>query len=132
MSKWPCRTASAIAIGTTLVAAIPAEARVTKLVVETIRPAPDGRSSVAYEIVTGTFHGEVDPISPGNAIITDLQYAPRNSRGLVEYSATFAIARPVDPGKTSGVLFYDVPNRGNGFVAADPDGHIRVDRKSVV
>jgi hypothetical protein len=42
----------------------------------------------------------------------------------VGYSATFAIARPLERG--SGVLFYDVPNRGNGKVGPDEDGHIRV------
>lgn len=103
-----------------------AEARVTKIVIESTTPAPAGEGSIAYEIVTGRFYGEVDPQSPENAIITDLQYAPRNAKRRVEYSATFAVARPVDASRASGVLFYDVPNRGNGGVAADPDGHVRV------
>lgn len=120
-----------VAIALSLSAAIlplphTAEARVAKIVIESVRPAPAEDGAIAYEIVTGRFHGEVDPDLPENAIITDLEYAPRNAKQRAEYSATFAIARPVDPAKASGVLFYDVPNRGNGGVAADPDGHVRV------
>lgn len=102
------------------------QARVTKVVIEAIKPVVDDKAPIAYEIVTGKFYGEVDPTSSENAIITDLQYAPRNLDGHVEYSATFAIARPIDVTKSSGVLFYDVPNRGNGGVTADTNGHIRV------
>ena len=66
-------------------------------------------------------------IDTTNRIITDIAKAPRNARGKVEYSASFAVARPVDPAKASGVLYYEVPNRG--YVApleADEDGHFRV------
>ena len=38
--------------------------------------------------------------------------------------ATFALARPIDPAKASGVLIYQVVNRGNGDVAPNADGHI--------
>src|SRR5262249_19791663 len=66
-----------------------------------------------YERLTGHFFGELDPALPLNAIITDLAFAPRNARGRVEYSATFTLIRPVDATKLSGVLWYEVPNRGN-------------------
>ncbi len=97
------------------------EARVTRVAVENTKPAEPG-----YEILRGTFYGEVDPADSKNAIITDIALAPRNAKGMVEYSASFEVARPVDPAKESGVLFYDVPNRGTGTVRADADGHIRV------
>lgn len=104
-----------------------AQARLTTLTVERREAAaPATPGAPAYEILRGTFRGELDPADPANAIITDLRRAPRNARGKVEYSATFAIALPSDPKQASGVLVYDVPNRGNGGVAADPDGHIRV------
>ena len=35
----------------------------------------------AYEKITGTLSGEVDPKDRHNAIIQDLSLAPRNSRG---------------------------------------------------
>lgn len=77
-----------------------------------------------YEIVRGRVHGEVDPQDPRNAIIQDLRLTPRNARGRVEYVATFALAKPVDMSKASGILVYSVVNRGNGTVGADPDGHV--------
>jgi hypothetical protein len=103
-----------------------AEARLVRIEVEKVAPADPRPGAVPYEIVSGRFFGEVDPHDAHNAIITDLGGAPRNARGRVEYSATFAIARPVDPARVSGVLFYDVPNRGNFVIGADPFGHIRV------
>ena len=83
---------------------------------------------VKYEILRGRFYGELNPARPHNTIITDLEYAPRNARGLVEYSATFAVAKPIDMRQASGVLLYDVPNRGLHLnqMTGDPHGHVRV------
>ena len=66
-----------------------------------------------YQILSGRAFGELDPNDPLNAIITDIQLAPRNGRGRVEYTATFTLLMPADPAKASGVLLYEVPNRGN-------------------
>jgi hypothetical protein len=96
------------------------EARVTRFVVERREKAG------SYEILGGRFYGELDPKDSHNAIITDIQLAPRNARGMVEYSATFAMAKPVDMARSSGVLFYSVPNRGNGAPAASEEGHVSV------
>lgn len=126
MSDLSCRAVKLITLFAVLYTPQSGQAHVTKIVVEAIEPAPGDSNPIAYEIVTGKFYGEVDPTRSENSIITDLRYAPRNADGRVEYSATFAIARPIDTNKASGVLFYDVPNRGNGSVAADPDGHVRV------
>jgi len=109
------------------IVALPAAANVTRFVVEsTTTREPSKNITLPYEILRGRFYGELNPADTHNTIITDLKYAPRNARGNVEYSATFEIARPVDLSKASGVLFYDVPNRGNGFASPDEDGHIRV------
>ncbi len=98
-----------------------AQAKVTRLEIESRTPVSGG-----YELLSGHVFGEVDPKAKGNAIITDLGLAPRNARGMVEYSATFAIAKPVDMGKATGVLLYDVPNRGNGRYLDGRDGHVHV------
>ncbi len=73
----------------------------------------------AYERVTGTFTGEVDPADTKNAIIQDLALAPLNANGKVEYTSEFVLVKPKDMSKASGVLRYDAPNRGN-IVALDP------------
>ncbi len=57
-------------------------------------------------------------------IIQDVALAPRNARGNVEYVATFALAKPIDLSRASGVLIYQVVNRGNGTVTANADGDI--------
>src|ERR1700722_3432342 len=105
-------------------------ARVTRVVVEQREsPAYKGQSfgkAGQYETLSGRFYGELDPKDPRNAVITDIQFAPRNSRGMVEYSATFAISKPVDMSHSSGVLFYSVPNRGNGAPTPSPEGHVAV------
>ena len=104
-----------------------AQAHVTRLVVESRTPiSGEFGKAGAYELLSGHVYGEVDPKARRNAIITDLALAPRNAGGMVEYSATFAVSRPVDMGRASGVLIYDVPNRGNGRAAGDRDGHVHV------
>ena len=39
------------------------------------------------------------PNDPKNAVIVDLQLAPRNAKGMVEYSHTFYILKPIDLSK---------------------------------
>ena len=97
-----------------LAAASAATAEVVKLTVEQRQPFANGKQP--YEKLTGRFYGEIDPKLPQNAVITDIELAPRNARGMVEYSADFAILKPVDMSKTTGVLVYSVPNRGNANI----------------
>src|SRR5437773_10424553 len=87
-----------------------AQARIARVVVEHREPYKD---SPQYEKLAGHAYGELDPKDTLNAVITDLMLAPRNARGMVEYSATFIMAKPVDMAKASGVLAYLVPTRGN-------------------
>ena len=83
-------------------------------------PAYGGKSfgsAGQYEKIAGLAYGELDPKDRRNAVITDIQLAPRNSRGMVEYVAAFSIAKPMDMSKASGVMIYDTVNRGNEIVA---------------
>jgi hypothetical protein len=96
---------------------VPARGEVRRLVVEQRQPVPN--QAQPYEKLTGRFHGELDPRHPLNAIITDLEWAPRNGRGMVEYSATFTILKPADMSRATGVLVYQVPNRGRANIAGD-------------
>ena len=99
--------------------ATPAQAAVTSLNVEKTSALVGG-----YELLEGHFRGSLDPNDKHNAGVNDIGIAPRNAAGKVEYSATFAIARPI--GALSGVLVYDVPNRGHGAATAIGDGHVDV------
>lgn len=114
----------ALAVLSAIAIAPVSQARVTRVAVETRQsPAFDGRSfgkAGQYEVLSGHVFGELDPKDPRNAIITDLALAPRNARGMVEYSATFSLTLPVDMARSSGVLTYLVPNRG-GVLFGTPD-----------
>jgi hypothetical protein len=100
--------------------------RIEILKVERVDPPPTGPQSATppYERLSGRFYGELDPADPKNALITDIQRAPKNARGKVEYVGTFTLMKPVDASKASGVLMYSVVNRGNGQATAAAEGHI--------
>jgi Alpha/beta hydrolase domain len=66
----------------------------------------------AYLRITGTAYGELDPLHPLNAVIVNLDKAPRNERGLVEYEADFYIMRPANVGRGNQKILYEVVNRG--------------------
>src|SRR5689334_19939287 len=97
-----------------LAAASAATGEVVKLTVEKTQPLANAKQP--YEKLTGRFSGELDPKLPQNAVITDIELAPRNAHGMVEYSATFTILKPVDMSKATGVLVYNVPNRGRATI----------------
>jgi hypothetical protein len=99
-----------------LTCAAPASARITRLEITRVEPAFGGRSfgSVGtFERVIGRAYGEVDPRAAPNAGIQDLELAPSNARGMVEYSTDIEILRPADRARGNGVLLFDVLNRGN-------------------
>ncbi|MEO8483877.1 MAG: alpha/beta hydrolase domain-containing protein [Acidobacteriota bacterium] len=125
------RQASAISFALLTALAVlrpaPARADVIRLEILSREPANNGQvvgSVGPFEIIRGRIHGEVDPNDPHNRIIQDLTLAPRNARGLVEYVATFALAKPLDMTKAARVLLYQVVNRGNGQVTIGADGYI--------
>ena len=67
----------------------------------------------AYEQITALARFAIDPKDERNRVIVDLELAPRNADGKVEFAADVVILAPKDPGKGNGALFYDVNNRGN-------------------
>ena len=67
----------------------------------------------AYEKCFGKIFFSLDPDGPRNRGIVDLDKAPRNANGEVEFSSDLFVLRPKDPSGGNGVLFFDVVNRGN-------------------
>lgn len=101
-----------------LLAAGAAEAKVTKIVIDSRAPAFNNQAFGAvgaYEMLRGRAFGEVDPADKHNTVIQDIGLAPKNARGHVEYIATFTLIKPVDAAKGNGVLFYDLANRGRSL-----------------
>lgn len=68
-----------------------------------------------YERIDAVAHFAIDPKSERGAAIVDLDRAPVGEDGLVRFSTEVVILRPADPAKGSGVLFYDVLNRGRAL-----------------
>ena len=66
----------------------------------------------AYEKIHGRVFFEVDPGLEQNRIICDIDLAPRNRQGRVEFSSDFYLIRPTRPGKGNGTVLYEVCNRG--------------------
>src|SRR5688572_6521183 len=100
-----------------IVASTPATARGTTVTItitatEPFAPGTSFGQAGAYERVKGVFRGELDPQDPRNRVIVNLDKAPRNAAGKVEYEADFFMLRPADPAKGNGKIIYDVTNRG--------------------
>jgi hypothetical protein len=56
--------------------------------IDAIETFADGRAFGAagpYLRLRGVARGEIDPAAPANSVIVDLDKAPRNARGMVEY-----------------------------------------------
>ena len=82
----PRRSFGVLALGVLMAAAVPgtSEARLVRFVVEQREPFAGGAAwgtTGPYERLVGTAHLEVDPRDPLNAVIVDLDKAPRNARG---------------------------------------------------
>src|SRR5215468_6881069 len=101
-----------------LVAAPPVDARIVKVEISpTLSESPTFGGYAwpgvgQYEKIVGRATGEVDPFDPKSAIIVDIQLAPRNAKGLVEYSFDFYILKPIDLNKGNHRVMYEPPNRG--------------------
>ena len=65
-----------------------------------------------YEKFIGTMNFAVDPTKPENQIIVDIEHAPTNAGGLVEFSATFTLIQPKDVARGNGTMLLGVANRG--------------------
>jgi len=68
----------------------------------------------AYERIQGRAYFAVDPANAHDRVIVDLDKAPRNARGEVEFSADVDLLVPKKGG--NGTLLIDVPNRGGRFL----------------
>ena len=94
----------------------PAGAEVTRVSITSRAIVANGMwfgAAGPYEKITGTVFFELDPADPHNKVIADLDRAPRNARGRVEFSADLFILAPKDPARASGSVLFEISNRGN-------------------
>ena len=108
-----------LALAAGMVMAAPAaEARITRVEIDATRsqsPTFGGYTWPGvgqYEKIVGKAYGEVNPHDRQNRVIVDIELAPRNARGNVEYAFDFYILKPVDLKKGARRMMYEPPNRG--------------------
>ncbi|HXI39152.1 MAG TPA: alpha/beta hydrolase domain-containing protein [Bryobacteraceae bacterium] len=65
-----------------------------------------------YERLIGKAYFAVDPANPANRSISDIDKAPRNEKGLVEFSADLYVLTPRDPARGNHAVLFEVSNRG--------------------
>jgi hypothetical protein len=108
-----------VGIALTLLLSSTAQAKLTKFVIDNSRsesPTFGGHVFAGvgqYEKIVGTGFGEVNPNDAKNSVMVDIQLAPRNSNGNVEYAFDFYILKPMNLKAGAHKVMYEPPNRGN-------------------
>jgi Alpha/beta hydrolase domain len=69
-------------------------------------------ASGPYERMIGKVYFAVDPKNPANRNIADIDLAPVNGKGLVEFSADLYVLKPRDPANGNHSILLEIPNRG--------------------
>jgi hypothetical protein len=96
---------SAVLLGVLAVA----EAAVAEVVRIDVRRRDDWGT---HERIIGRVHFAIDPMAPANRAIADIDHAPRNAGGKVEFSSDVLFFRPKDARRARGTAFLEVVNRG--------------------
>lgn len=105
------RTLFTAALSATLLSAALTEVRIERR--EAVLDGKAFGKTGAYERIVGKAYFAVNPSAPANRIIADIALAPRNAKGLVEFSADLYILAPRDAKAANGTILFDVCNRGN-------------------
>ena len=74
-----------------------------------------------YQRVKGWLTIAVDPGHALHRRITDLELAPTNKQGRVEFRTEFFLLKPLDPRRGNGRILYDVNNRGLQWPGRQPE-----------
>lgn len=102
-----------------------ADAHVTRVEIVSRADVQDGRAfglAGAYEKIVGRVYFAVDPANIHNRQIVDLDKAPRNAQGEVEFSADLYLFKPKDMNKGNGGVLFEVSNRGGRGILRLVDG----------
>lgn len=113
MQHLPYRLLASLIVVAGLVS--PAWADVTRVAITSRTVVANGQwfgAAGPYEKIAGTVFFELDPSDPHNKAIADIELAPRNARGRVEFSADLFILTPQDPSRASGSVLFEISNRG--------------------
>jgi hypothetical protein len=118
MKRKVCYWTSALFI--VLCAVVGAQAGVTRVEILSRADLLNGKEfglAGPYEKIIARVYFAVDPNNPHNKVIVDLDKAPRNAQGLVEFSADLCVLRPKDLNRGNGAALFEIPNRGGKAMA---------------
>jgi hypothetical protein len=102
-----------------------AEAHVARVEIVSRTDVQDGRAfglAGSYERIVGRVYFAVKPENVHNRQIVDLDKAPRNAQGEVEFSADLYLYKPKDMNKGNGAVLFEVSNRGGRGILRLGDG----------
>jgi hypothetical protein len=117
------RAAAALLFACVLVRTM--EARVVRVEITSRAEVENGKSfgaAGAYEKITGRVFFAVDPANPHNRQIVDLDKAPRNAHGEVEFVADLYLLKPKDMAKGNQAVLFEVSNRGGRGIVSLASG----------
>lgn len=86
----------------------PSHASVVRLEIAERRDLP----GTGYEEVVGRLFFEVDPAHSRNTVVADLDLAPTNAAGRVEFSSDLRLLKPKEDSAANGAAWIEIPNRG--------------------
>lgn len=103
-----------------------AQARVVRVEITSREDIQQGKpfgDAGAYEKIVGRVYFAVDPANVHNRQIVDLDKAPRNAHGEVEFSADLYLLKPKDMAKGNQSMLFEVSNRGGRGILSLVNGH---------
>jgi hypothetical protein len=112
-------------LGAQLLVAAASHARVERVEVLSRSDVLDGKAfgeAGAYEKLSGKVHFAVKPEAAPNKLIVDLDTAPRNAAGEVEFAADFYVLKPTEAARASRSVLLEIPNRGGKGLLAIMQG----------
>jgi hypothetical protein len=105
--------------------AAPALARVARVEILTRADVAGGKDFGdvgPYERIVGRVHFAVRTDARQNRRVVDLDKAPRNAEGEVEFSSDLFLLKPKDMARSNGALLLEISNRGGKAIIAIVNG----------
>jgi alpha/beta hydrolase family protein len=119
------RAAAALLSSVLALASSPASARVVRVEIATRADVAGGKAfgdAGPYEKIVGRVFFAVSPGAPQNRRVVDLDRAPRNAGGEVEFSADLFLLKPKDMARSNGALLLEISNRGGKGILSIVNG----------